>query len=370
MKKAWLMMPLAMAIATSASADNHSGLELTAGWNQMNWDNHRELKAHSGILGAVGYRFDSPWGIEFGMIKNDPNMKKTLTEVETTQYYLDGLYHFNTESSIQPFILAGVGKAKFKTDAMSDTDQSYNVGAGVKAYLTDYFLVRADTRAIRGHDDGDVDYAVNLAATFLIGERSSKPVAVAAAAAPSDADKDGVPDTQDACPQTPAGVKVDARGCPLDTDRDGVADYQDQCPGTEAGLKVDTKGCAIELAEAVEIKLNVRFDNNASVVKPEYNAEIGDVAKFMNSYANTSVEVQGHTDSRGSDSYNQSLSQRRADAVRLVLINEFGIDASRVTAVGYGEAQPVADNETAAGREQNRRVVASIQSVKTSKVRK
>ncbi|WP_024330459.1 OmpA family protein [Simiduia agarivorans] len=370
MKKAWLMMPLAMAISATAAADNHPGLELTAGWNQMNWDNHREMKAHSGWMGAIGYRMDSPWGVEFGMIQNNPSMKKTLQEIETTQYYLDGLYHFNTEADIQPFVMAGVGYGHFKTDTASDRDEALNIGVGVKGYLTDNFLLRADTRAIRGIADGDIDYALNLAATYLIGTGSSKPAPVAMAAAPSDADADGVVDTQDACPQTPAGVKVDSRGCALDSDRDGVADYKDQCPNTEAGLKVDAKGCAIELTEAVEIKLHVRFDNNAAVVKPEYKSEIGNVAKFMNSYANTTVEVQGFTDSRGSEAYNQNLSQRRADAVRSVLISEFGIAPERVKAVGYGEANPVADNNTAEGREANRRVVASIESQKTSKVRK
>ena len=72
------------------------------------------------------------------------------------------------------------------------------------------------------------------------------------------------------------------------------------------------------------------------------------------------VTVEGHTDSQGSDAYNQKLSQSRADSVKTALITKYGIGADRVNAIGYGEAQPIADNMTAAGREQNRRVVGQV----------
>ena len=80
----------------------------------------------------------------------------------------------------------------------------------------------------------------------------------------------------------------------------------------------------------------------------------------MEVYGNTNVVIEGHTDSRGSDAYNQALSERRANAVRDELVNENGIAAERVSTVGYGESRPVSSNDTDAGRAQNRRIEAVI----------
>ena len=80
----------------------------------------------------------------------------------------------------------------------------------------------------------------------------------------------------------------------------------------------------------------------------------------MAQFDGTSLTVEGHTDDRGRAAYNKSLSQKRADAVRTTLINEFNISADRVTAIGYGEENPIADNATAEGRAMNRRVVGVV----------
>lgn len=116
----------------------------------------------------------------------------------------------------------------------------------------------------------------------------------------------------------------------------------------------------VVLEEPATIDLEVLFDTDKSVVKPEYFSEVAEVADFMNRYANTTTVIEGHTDSQGSDSYNQALSQRRVNAVKDVLVNQFGIAADRLTAIGYGESRPRATNDTAEGRQLNRRVVALI----------
>jgi len=145
-----------------------------------------------------------------------------------------------------------------------------------------------------------------------------------------------------------------------DTDGDGVMDSKDQCADTPKTHKVDAVGCSLKLTETVAIKLNITFDSAKSVIKPEFENEVKNLADFMNQYADTVVTVEGHTDSQGADAYNQKLSQSRADAVKTDLVTNYGIGAERVTAIGYGEARPIADNSTAAGREQNRRVVAQV----------
>lgn len=115
------------------------------------------------------------------------------------------------------------------------------------------------------------------------------------------------------------------------------------------------------LAEKVTIELEVLFETDKSVVQPEYYSKISEVAEFMAQYPNTMVTIEGHTDSRASEQYNQALSQRRVDAVKEVLIAQFGIDPERLNAIGYGESQPRATNDTAAGRQLNRRVVAVVE---------
>ena len=112
---------------------------------------------------------------------------------------------------------------------------------------------------------------------------------------PIDSDKDGVCDGLDKCPGTPEGCKVDKDGCPIDSDKDGVIDCLDKCPGTPEGAKVDKDGCTIW----VSIRLNVEFDFDKAIVKPEYYDEIKRVADFMNAYPNLKTTIEGHTDSRG-----------------------------------------------------------------------
>ena len=115
------------------------------------------------------------------------------------------------------------------------------------------------------------------------------------------------------------------------------------------------------LAAKVTIELEVLFDTDKAIVKPNYYNEISEVADFMSQYPNTVVTIEGHTDSRASDSYNQALSQRRVDAVKSVLITEFGVTPDRLSAVGYGESKPRASNDTVEGRQLNRRVVAIVE---------
>lgn len=114
-------------------------------------------------------------------------------------------------------------------------------------------------------------------------------------------------------------------------------------------------------AEPVRVELDVKFDFDKAKVKPESYGDIKNLADFLTQYPQTTTVVEGHTDAVGSDAYNQGLSERRANAVRDVLVNEYGVGGDRVNAVGYGEARPVADNANADGRAVNRRVEAEVE---------
>lgn len=177
---------------------------------------------------------------------------------------------------------------------------------------------------------------------------------------PVDADSDGVPDYLDKCPDTPHGSKVDKNGCPQDSDGDGVIDSLDKCPDTPKGAKVDEQGCNIKLLQPVSMLIKIEFDVSKDVVKAQYHDSLVEVATFMKSYPDASAVIEGHTDDSGSSEKNSELSQRRADSVVRYLIDKLGIKANRLKAIGYGESRPVASNMTAAGKAQNRRVVATI----------
>jgi len=167
-----------------------------------------------------------------------------------------------------------------------------------------------------------------------------------------DSDGDGVSDSRDRCPGTPAGAKVDQYGCELDDDGDGVVNSKDKCPSSPAGRPVDNYGCTL----ATEYKLErVNFEFDSAKLTADSTASLDEAAKIMTRHSDLKIEIAGHTDSQGNDTYNQGLSERRAQAVADYLIAK-GANAANIFVKGYGESDPVADNGTMEGRAANRRV--------------
>ncbi|MDX5298471.1 MAG: OmpA family protein, partial [Gammaproteobacteria bacterium] len=156
----------------------------------------------------------------------------------------------------------------------------------------------------------------------------------------------------------PAPAPVDG-----DADNDGVPDSRDKCPNTKAGAKVDENGCEGKKATLETIRLNVQFPTNSDRIDPSYDAEIRKVADFLKRFPDSTVEIEGHTDSTGGRALNMDLSQRRANSVMNRLVQVHGVNPDRVTAVGYGPDRPVASNDTPAGRQQNRRVDARMEQI-------
>lgn len=170
-----------------------------------------------------------------------------------------------------------------------------------------------------------------------------------------DTDKDGINDEEDKCPTVPGVARY--QGCPIpDTDGDGVNDEQDKCP-TVPGVK-ENYGCPVileEIKKRVDIAAkNILFVTGSYKLQSKSFKGLNDGAKIMNENPGMSLNIDGHTDNVGSDEMNMKLSQNRADAVKNYIVTK-GIDPSRITATGYGETKPIATNNTAAGRQQNRR---------------
>lgn len=184
-----------------------------------------------------------------------------------------------------------------------------------------------------------------------------------------DNDADGVPDVADKSegrdcrndPEDPDGYE-DADGCPdLDNDKDKVADLDDICPNEPGAAGGDRPGCpkkpslAIVTDKEIKILQQIHFAYNKATIRPESYPVVDAVAEILKQNPKIRVEVQGHTDNRGSKRYNQDLSERRANSVMNALVAR-GIEASRLRARGYGMDRPLVPNDTAQNRALNRRV--------------
>jgi OOP family OmpA-OmpF porin len=220
-------------------------------------------------------------------------------------------------------------------------------------------------------------------------------------AAMRDGDGDGVPDRIDRCVNTLQGCTVDAWGCPLDADADGVCDGLDKCLNTAKGEQVDASGCSAnqrtlnaqrqppaqapqpkqiappvadspkpdaqvsemerQLVEGGRIRLeNVYFETNSANLLPESEATLNEAGRTLEKFPNLRIEVQGHTDTRGSAAHNLRLSQARSESVRRYLLEHFQLGADRYVANGYGETQPETQERNDEELLRNRRVVLSV----------
>ena len=279
--------------------------------------------------------------------------------------------------AFQPMVLLGGGRTKFDPDGMdSDSRTQFFGGFGAFGDLGERFSWRADFRAVKTDGSGAVDPFGQIGVSVFLGEVSpyplrdsdgdgvpdindkcpgtppGVPVDEDGCPFPPDSDGDGVPDDRDACPDTPAGVAVDDRGCPLDGDGDGVPDYRDKCPDTQAGAVVGDDGCYVHPDKP--IRFTILFDTDRSDIRADQEAAIRRGLEMLRKYPITDAVIEGHADWRASQAHNQPLSERRAQAVRDYLVSG-GIDPDRLTTLGHGELNPIADNRTPEGQQQNRR---------------
>ena len=175
-----------------------------------------------------------------------------------------------------------------------------------------------------------------------------------------DTDGDGIPDKDDKCPDV-AGPAENG-GCPWpDTDGDGVLDKDDQCPN-EAG-PASNNGCP-EPNDDDQKRLNqyaktILFDTGKATIKFQSAEVLNQIINVLKKFPKSRFRIEGYTDSVGKKQKNITLSQNRADAVKIYLI-QGGIDQSRLESIGYGPEKPIASNKTKKGRELNRRVEINL----------
>ncbi len=325
---------------------------------------------------SLGYNITDRWSAELeGRYTNSEREQvASQQDLDIISVGVNALYHFNPDGPFVPYVTAGFGAMFFNWGAVEndtdDEDYMMNWGIGSKYFFNDDTALRLDLRHIvdlhsdrswdqPSGDDTDHNIVATAGLYFQFGGPAPPPPP------PADSDGDGIPDLRDKCPDTPLGVMVDAVGCPPkevapvpppkkfvdgDDDGDGVLNSKDKCPGTEKGIMVDENGCPIKFT------LQIEFDFDKDEVRPQYHDKLRKAAEFINKYPGTRFLLAGHTDSRGTDAYNEGLSMRRAAAVKKYLVEKFGIAAHLMTPRGYGEKQPVDTNDTDEGRQRNRRV--------------
>jgi OOP family OmpA-OmpF porin len=246
------------------------------------------------------------------------------------------LQYYFVRDKFAPYAVIGAGAMNSCASANCGVGAIGEAGAGFTYEVHDNFLLRSDVRyrynnnfnaQVQPGTDEFHDMVVNVGFVVPFGdkpkpvEKTERPIPVAA---PSNAD--------------------------LDSDGDGVLDSRDQCPGTMKGTKVDASGCPVRL-----VLRGQHFQRNSAELTLNARTILNDVANsLISSPQKNDIEVQGHASSEGKDAYNMKLSQRRAQSVANYLKSK-GV-TNRMTARGYGESRPIADNSTEAGRAENRRV--------------
>ena len=283
-----------------------------------------------------------------------------FTGVLTTM--INGVYEMDTGTAITPFAKAGMGYEWYTNTHSNDYDGIIlDAGMGLKADLTKHIALKLEGLYMykmnrNGADDGSNGEVHNVAAlaglTFSFDEKET-PVAEKAPEPVVAEEPKPEPKEEPKAEPTPVIAAPVAATCPVDSDKDGIFDPQDKCPNTPAGFKVDAQGCPLTAT------LQINFKTDSDKILLNGDREVDAFAEFLKENPVYNASIVGHTDATGSDAYNQKLSEKRANAVKEVLVKD-GVAADRLTASGKGETSPVATNKTKEGRALNRRIEAEL----------
>jgi outer membrane protein OmpA-like peptidoglycan-associated protein/opacity protein-like surface antigen len=326
----------------------------------------------SGIVGArLGYVLTEKWMLEasfdYGFTSfNGPaqgmqGIGQPYDGMNANNFFMtvNALRNFGPvlkNKRLTPYVLAGVGLGVMESSLYDDPVGALGqIGGGAHYGLTDNIFLRGEVRALFNTDPSMANLVVQVGPTFHFGGAKPLPPPPPPPVW-KDSDGDGVPDPLDKCPGTPKGCIVDSDGCPLDSDADGVCDGLDECPDTPPGTAVDEKGCPVQ-PEKVTLSWaeGLTFALGSAQLTPQAEGVLDGLVALANKHPGAVIEIGGYTDSTGSAVFNQQLSEKRALSVRNYMVLK-GITPDRLKAIGYGETNFVATNDTPEGRQQNRRV--------------
>ncbi|MDG9950250.1 OmpA family protein [Acinetobacter ursingii] len=267
----------------------------------------------------------TPWlgfEAEYSQVKGDldgipgnPGAEYKQQNIVGNFYATSDLITKNYDSKIKPYVLLGAGQAKYEMDGLATKkDTIGNAGVGAFWRLNDALSLRTEARGTYDFDEKFWSYTALAGLNVVLGGHL-KPAAPVVEVAPVE----------------PTPVQPQPQ----------------------------------ELTEDLNMELRVFFDTNKSNIKDQYKPEIAKVAEKLVEYPNATARIDGHTDNTGPRKLNERLSLARANSVKSALVNEYNIDASRLSTQGFAWDQPIADNSTKEGRAMNRRVFATITGSRT-----
>ena len=328
---------------------------------------YKENGLYTGAALGVELTPSTQFQVEYGVSNTDAVNDAGTISLDAEQEMISGNFLIGTEeftgytdNAFKPYVLVGAGQSKIEVEdaagnfVTGSKDTIGNLGLGAMYRINDALSLRGEARAIHNFDESWWEGMALAGLEVVLGGHLAPTVAV--------------PPMQEPLVDTAPVVVVESD---LDSDGDGVPDSIDTCPGTPMNVVVDERGCPVpvDITDELKMELRVFFDNDKSAIKNQYKPEIAKVAEKMREYPNSTARVEGHASKTGpSARYNQRLSEARAVAVKSMLTNEFGIAPNRLSTVGYGYDQPIADNNTEEGRAMNRRVYAIITGDKTMTV--
>ncbi len=296
------------------------------GGKDGNLTNGPELQDDLFVGAALGIEL-TPWlgfEAEYNQVKGDVDGAAAGAEYKQKQingnfYATSDLITKNYDSKIKPYVLLGAGHYKYDFDGVNRSTRGNseegtlgNAGLGAFWRLNDALSLRTEARATYNIDEDFWNYTALAGLNVVLGGHL-KPAA----------------------------------------------------PVVEVEPVTPVEPVPEQLTEDLNMELRVFFDTNKSNIKDQYKPEIAKVAEKLVEYPNATARIEGHTDNTGPRALNERLSLARANSVKSALVNEYNVDASRLSTQGFAWDQPIADNKTKEGRAMNRRVFATITGSRT-----
>jgi len=282
--------------------------------------------------------------VEALYMRSDNLEYKNSQSTNINRFFINAIKRYELNEKFALYGLAGLGYQEV-TQELENNENSpiFNYGVGVRYDIPYYGIaLKSDIRHLITMNNSQNDFMYSLGIGMPLGKKYNDDI------------KAKIPKIEEKkVEEKQIIVAPEIKEINNDQDGDGVLNNLDKCPNTTAGEKVNNEGCL------ETINLNINFDNNSAEIKDVYNSKISEFANLLKTNPTMTAVIEAHTDSKGNDSYNLNLSNKRANSVMESLIS-FGIESSRLKAVGYGEAQPISTNENEIGKAKNRRVTALI----------
>lgn len=291
----------------------------------------------------AAYRISESNEIRLSYTQIDVDYKNSSADFGGDIFAVD-LLHFPTQKSF--YVLGGL--SQYDID-INSSEKSLNGGLGYRHFYNERLATYAEYKAHYQFDNEYIDQTAQFGIVYFFGD---KPTSSKAVKTKTPVAKPITPNK----PQNPVSNITQVK----DSDNDGVIDSKDNCKNTPMANKVDANGCTIFTQETLSQRLLINFDNNKATINSEYVNEVAKIADFLKEYPHTDMVIEGHSSAQGSAAYNLTLSQKRADAVVALLVNDFDINESRLTAKGYGEERLLNTANTAAAHKENRRIEANV----------